>query len=179
MLAPSWPNLVSLGFYVPLNTVQVISRRVVGRAEETSTYIWSRFCTVCFTMVCCVLSVYFTASLHLTCIFSSQFAFVVVFSVFLLKCVDYQTLFYDRWYNDTLHKVTIPDGIYSTEQCLSRYQGRGHYLINPYNCMNFSINSISVNFNSEFKIVMLLLFISSVYFSQKYSCIKLFKLNDT
>ena len=27
-----------LGFYVAFNTVQVISRRVVGRAEETSTY---------------------------------------------------------------------------------------------------------------------------------------------
>ena len=26
------------GFYVAFNTVQVISRRVVGRAEETSTY---------------------------------------------------------------------------------------------------------------------------------------------
>ena len=26
--------------------MQVISRRVVGRAEETSTYSWSRFCTV-------------------------------------------------------------------------------------------------------------------------------------
>ena len=34
------------GFYVAFNTVQVISRRVVGRAEETSTYSWSRFCTV-------------------------------------------------------------------------------------------------------------------------------------
>ena len=27
-----------LGFYVVFNTVQVISRQVVGRAEETSTY---------------------------------------------------------------------------------------------------------------------------------------------
>ena len=34
------------GFYVAFNTVQVISRRVVRRAEETSTYSWSRFCTV-------------------------------------------------------------------------------------------------------------------------------------
>ena len=34
------------GFYVAFNTVQVISRRVVGRAEETSTYSWSIFCTV-------------------------------------------------------------------------------------------------------------------------------------
>ena len=28
---------VYLGFYIASNTVQVISRRVVGRAEETST----------------------------------------------------------------------------------------------------------------------------------------------
>ena len=28
---------VYLGFYITFNTVQVISRRVVGRAEETST----------------------------------------------------------------------------------------------------------------------------------------------
>ena len=33
-------------FYVTFNTVQVISRRVVGRAEETSTYSLSGFCTV-------------------------------------------------------------------------------------------------------------------------------------
>ena len=29
---------IYLGFYVAFNTVQVISRQVVGRAEETSTY---------------------------------------------------------------------------------------------------------------------------------------------
>ena len=29
--------LIYLGFYVAFNTVQVISRQVVGRAEETST----------------------------------------------------------------------------------------------------------------------------------------------
>ena len=29
-----------LGFYVAFNTIQVISRRVVGRAEETSRYSW-------------------------------------------------------------------------------------------------------------------------------------------
>ena len=34
------------GVYVAFNTVQVISQRVVGRAEETSTYSSSRFCTV-------------------------------------------------------------------------------------------------------------------------------------
>ena len=34
------------GFYVAFNTVQVISWRVVGRAEETSTYSSLGFCTV-------------------------------------------------------------------------------------------------------------------------------------
>ena len=34
------------GFYFTFNTVQVISRWVVGRAEETSTYSSSGFCTV-------------------------------------------------------------------------------------------------------------------------------------
>ena len=39
------------GFYVAFNTVQVMSQQVVGRTEETSTYSWSRFCTVnCQTM---------------------------------------------------------------------------------------------------------------------------------
>ena len=37
---------IYLGFYVAFNTVQVISRQVVGRAEETSTYSSLRFCTV-------------------------------------------------------------------------------------------------------------------------------------
>ena len=37
---------IYLGFYVAFNTVQVISRRAVGRAEETSTYSLSGFCTV-------------------------------------------------------------------------------------------------------------------------------------
>ena len=37
---------IYLGFYVAFNTVQVISRLVVGRAEETSTYSSSGFCTV-------------------------------------------------------------------------------------------------------------------------------------
>ena len=39
-------NFIYLGFYVTFNTVQVISRWVVGRAEETSTYSSSGFCTV-------------------------------------------------------------------------------------------------------------------------------------
>ena len=39
-------GFIYLGFYVAFNTVQVISRRVVERAEETSTYSSSGFCTV-------------------------------------------------------------------------------------------------------------------------------------
>ena len=37
---------IYLGFYVAFNTVQVISRRVVGRAEETSTWSSLGLCTV-------------------------------------------------------------------------------------------------------------------------------------
>ena len=37
---------IYLGFYIAFNTVQVISRRVVGRAEETSTYSSLGFCIV-------------------------------------------------------------------------------------------------------------------------------------
>ena len=37
---------IYLGFYVTFNTVQVISQQVVGMAEETSTYSWSRFYTL-------------------------------------------------------------------------------------------------------------------------------------
>ena len=44
--SPSVDLFIYLGFYVAFNTVQVISRRVVGRAEETSTYSLSGFCTV-------------------------------------------------------------------------------------------------------------------------------------
>ena len=39
-------GFIYLGFYVAFNTVQVISRLVVGRAEETSTYSSLGFCTV-------------------------------------------------------------------------------------------------------------------------------------
>ena len=42
------PLFIYLGFYVAFNTVQVISRRVVGRAEETSTYSLLGFCTVIY-----------------------------------------------------------------------------------------------------------------------------------
>ena len=44
-----WMHLdlfIYLGFYIAFNTVQVISRWVVGRAEETSTYSSLGFCTV-------------------------------------------------------------------------------------------------------------------------------------
>ena len=37
---------IYLGFYVAFNTIQVISQRVVGRAEETSTYSSLGLCTV-------------------------------------------------------------------------------------------------------------------------------------
>ena len=37
---------IYLGFYVAFNTVQVISQRVVGRAEETSTYSSLGFCAI-------------------------------------------------------------------------------------------------------------------------------------
>ena len=39
-------TFIYLGFYIAFNTVQVISQRVVGRAEETSTYSLLGFCTV-------------------------------------------------------------------------------------------------------------------------------------
>ena len=39
-------RFIYLGFYVTFNTVQVISQWVVGRAEEASTYSWSRFCAI-------------------------------------------------------------------------------------------------------------------------------------
>ena len=39
-------TFIYLGFYVAFNNVQVIPRRVVGRAEETSTYSSLGFCTV-------------------------------------------------------------------------------------------------------------------------------------
>ena len=37
LMMSKWVWFVYLGFYVAFNTVQVISRRVVGRAKETST----------------------------------------------------------------------------------------------------------------------------------------------
>ena len=41
-----YSRFIYLGFYVAFNTVPVISQRVVGRTEETSTYSLSGFCTV-------------------------------------------------------------------------------------------------------------------------------------
>ncbi|ESP03176.1 hypothetical protein LOTGIDRAFT_137839 [Lottia gigantea] len=49
-----------------------------------------------------------------------QFIFVVVFSSFLLKCVNYDVLFANVYYNTT-HKVTIEEAVYSTDQCLDRF----------------------------------------------------------
>ena len=45
-LAFTFNLFIYLGFYVAFNTVQVISRQIVGRAEETSTYSSLGFCTV-------------------------------------------------------------------------------------------------------------------------------------
>ena len=46
MLVIAIDLFIYLGFYVAFNTVQVISRWVVGRAEETSRYSSLGFCTV-------------------------------------------------------------------------------------------------------------------------------------
>ena len=49
---PHFNLFICLGFYIAFNTVQVISRWVVGRAEETSTYSSLGLCTVnCRPMV--------------------------------------------------------------------------------------------------------------------------------
>ena len=45
-LMKGYLKFIYLGFYVTFNTLQVISRQVVGRAEETSTYSSLGFCTV-------------------------------------------------------------------------------------------------------------------------------------
>ena len=42
----SYILFIYLGFYVAFNILQVISQRVAGTAEETSTYSSSGFCTV-------------------------------------------------------------------------------------------------------------------------------------
>jgi len=46
--------------------------------------------------------------------------FVVIFSTFLMTCVDYPVLFYDRIYNVT-HKVTLQEAIYPLDKCAARY----------------------------------------------------------
>lgn len=48
-----------------------------------------------------------------------QFMFVVIFSVFLMTCVDYPVLFYDRIYNVS-HKVTLQEAIYPLDKCAAR-----------------------------------------------------------
>ncbi|XP_067650606.1 autophagy-related protein 9A-like [Haliotis asinina] len=49
-----------------------------------------------------------------------QFVFVVVFSTFLIECVNYDVLFANIAYNHT-HKVTIPEAIYPVHQCFQRF----------------------------------------------------------
>lgn len=48
-----------------------------------------------------------------------QFVFVVVFSTFLIECINYDVLFANIAYNHT-HKVTIPETIYPVKQCFHR-----------------------------------------------------------
>ena len=48
-----------------------------------------------------------------------QYVFVVAFSTFLIECVDYDTLFYENYYNHS-HKVTIPEAVYPMDQCFDR-----------------------------------------------------------
>ncbi len=52
--------------------------------------------------------------------FYSQFVFVVLFSVFLWKCVDYDVLFYEKYYNGT-HKVTLSEAVIDIDQCVDRW----------------------------------------------------------
>ena len=44
--------------------------------------------------------------------------FIVVFSVFLIDCVNYDVLFANVKYNVT-HKVTIPEAVVPVDQCIS------------------------------------------------------------
>ncbi|XP_074659348.1 autophagy-related protein 9A-like [Tubulanus polymorphus] len=46
-----------------------------------------------------------------------QFVFVVVFSVYLIECVDYNVLFANVIFNST-HKVTIPETVIPFNQCV-------------------------------------------------------------
>ncbi|XP_072029562.1 autophagy-related protein 9A-like [Amphiura filiformis] len=45
-----------------------------------------------------------------------QFLFIVIFSLFLLRCVDYDVLFGDS-HNSSDKKVTLPDAIYPLDKC--------------------------------------------------------------
>ncbi|XP_071154798.1 autophagy-related protein 9A-like [Mytilus edulis] len=49
-----------------------------------------------------------------------QFLFVVLFSIFLIDCVDYDVLFANIKYNGT-HKVTIPEAVIPLDQCVQRF----------------------------------------------------------
>lgn len=50
-----------------------------------------------------------------------QFLFVVSFTTFLLHCINYPVLFKDVETNNTNHKVTISDVVYTPEECRSHF----------------------------------------------------------
>ncbi|NWH72587.1 ATG9A protein, partial [Piaya cayana] len=52
-----------------------------------------------------------------------QFAFVVAFSTFLLRCVDYDVLFANRSRDGDRAKVTLPDALLPADQCVQRIRG--------------------------------------------------------
>ncbi|XP_014283339.1 autophagy-related protein 9A isoform X2 [Halyomorpha halys] len=51
-----------------------------------------------------------------------QFVFVVVFTIGLLKCVDYSILFRDKAVNGTKTKVTIADAILPSDECIANLE---------------------------------------------------------
>lgn len=59
---------------------------------------------------------------------NSQLLFVVIFTTFLVNCVEYDVLFANRAVNHTgpghnpldRNKVTLPDAILPSEQCTQR-----------------------------------------------------------
>ncbi|CAD5117279.1 DgyrCDS6067 [Dimorphilus gyrociliatus] len=50
-----------------------------------------------------------------------QFAFIIGFSSFLLKCVKYDVLFHETKLLNGTEKVTLSDGVFSVEQCFERF----------------------------------------------------------
>jgi len=49
-----------------------------------------------------------------------QFLFVVMFSTFLIECVNYDILFANIYYNTSYHKVTLPETIIPANQCIEQ-----------------------------------------------------------